>query len=95
MAHACDLANQVPDLNAIEQDFDALPSGLHGPWHDAPPSWYRFFPRLLASPPLLARLDCVGQLRAASKQRLDRRMGAISSQLLDAVENALRQILEL
>ncbi len=36
LAHACDLANQDPDLIAIEQDFDALPSDIQEPWHDAP-----------------------------------------------------------
>jgi mRNA-degrading endonuclease toxin of MazEF toxin-antitoxin module len=48
-------------------------------------------------------LDCAGQpavavvdqIRAVSKQRLHRQMGAISSEHLQAVENALRQILEL
>jgi len=58
---------------------------------------------LAASPPLLVPLDCAGgpavavmdQIRAVSKQRLHRRMGAISSEHLEAVENALRQILEL
>jgi mRNA interferase MazF len=57
----------------------------------------------LASPPLLVPLDCAGrpavavvdQIRAVSKQRLHRQMGAISSEHLEAVENALRQILEL
>ena len=57
----------------------------------------------LASPPLLVPLDCAGQpavavvdqIRAVSKQRLHRHMGTISSQHLEAVENALRQILEL
>jgi len=37
LAQACDLANQDPDLIAIEQDFDALPSDIQELWHDAPP----------------------------------------------------------
>ncbi|MDP2996077.1 MAG: hypothetical protein Q8N47_01235 [Bryobacterales bacterium] len=37
LAHACDLANQDPDLIAIEQDFDALPSDIQEPWHDTLP----------------------------------------------------------
>jgi mRNA interferase MazF len=57
----------------------------------------------LASPPVLTPLDCNGQpavavvdqIRAVSKQRLDRQMGTLSPEHLEAVENALRQILEL
>ncbi len=57
----------------------------------------------LASPPLLVPLHCAGQpavavvdqIRAVSKQRLHRQMGTISSEHLEAVEDALRQILEL
>jgi hypothetical protein len=37
LAQSCDLANQDPGLIALERDFDALPSGIQEPWHDAPP----------------------------------------------------------
>jgi mRNA-degrading endonuclease toxin of MazEF toxin-antitoxin module len=35
------------------------------------------------------------QIRAVSKQRLDRCMGTLSSEHLDAVEQGVREILEL
>jgi mRNA interferase MazF len=55
------------------------------------------------SPPLLVPLACAGraavavidQIRAVSKERLDRKVGIVSSEELGAVENGLRQILEL
>lgn len=56
-----------------------------------------------ASPPLLVPVRCgardvvavTDQIRAVSKQRLDQRMGALSSEHLEAVEEGVRQILEL
>ena len=54
-------------------------------------------------PPLLIPLVCAGrtavavvdQIRAVSKDRLDRSVGAVSREEMSAVENGLRQILEL
>jgi len=37
----------------------------------------------------------VDQIRAIAKERLDRRIGDLSPQHLEAVENGLRQVLEL
>lgn len=56
-----------------------------------------------ANPPLLVPVTCgeqevvavIDQIRAVAKERLDKRMGTISTAQLDAVEDALRQILEL
>jgi len=56
-----------------------------------------------AAPPLLVPLECGGraviavvdQIRAVAKERLQQRLGTISSGHLKAVEEALRQILEL
>ena len=55
------------------------------------------------SPPILVPVRCEGrdavavtdQIRAVSKERLDRRMGTISSEHLEAVEHGVRDILEL
>jgi mRNA interferase MazF len=55
------------------------------------------------SPPILVPVRCEGrdvvavtdQTRAVSKERLDRRMGALSSEYLEAVEQGVREILEL
>ena len=56
-----------------------------------------------ASPPLLVPVRAAGrdavavidQIRAVSKQRLDQRLGELSAQHLNDVEQALRHILEL
>ena len=56
-----------------------------------------------ASPPILVPLVCAGkpavavtdQIRAVAKERLQQRMGFVSSAHLNAVEEALRRILEL
>jgi mRNA interferase MazF len=56
-----------------------------------------------ASPPLLVPVRCanrdviavVDQVRAVSKERLERRMGELSPAHLNAVEQGLREILEL
>jgi mRNA interferase MazF len=56
-----------------------------------------------AAPPLLVPVSCAGreavavtdQIRAVAKRRLSRRMGALSSEDLLAVENGLRIVLEL
>ena len=56
-----------------------------------------------AAPPLLVPIDCAGraviavldQIRAVAKERLRERLGSISSQHLKAVEEGVRQILEL
>jgi len=56
-----------------------------------------------AAPPLLVPIDCAGraviavldQIRAVAKERLRERLGSISSQHLKAVEEGLRQVLEL
>jgi mRNA interferase MazF len=55
------------------------------------------------SPPLLIPLMCAGraavaiidQIRAISKERLDRIIGSVSNQEIEAVENGLRRVLEL
>jgi mRNA interferase MazF len=55
------------------------------------------------SPPLLIRVHCAGrdvvavtdQIRAVAKERLDKRMGELSREHLEAVEEGLREILEL
>jgi mRNA interferase MazF len=55
------------------------------------------------SPPLLVPVHCAGreavvvtdQIRAVSKERLDRRMGELSLKQLEDVEQALREVLEL
>ena|SRR5579862_8105059 len=57
----------------------------------------------LASPPLLIPVRCDGrdvvavtdQIRAVAKQRLDRRMGELSAGDLKAVEQGVREVLEL
>jgi mRNA interferase MazF len=54
-------------------------------------------------PPLLVRVKCAGkpavavidQLRAVAKQRLTQHMDTISAADLDAVEEAVREVLEL
>jgi mRNA interferase MazF len=56
-----------------------------------------------SSPPLLVPVVCAGrnavavvdQIRAVSKERLDRMIGAVSNGEMSAIENSLRQILEL
>lgn len=56
-----------------------------------------------ASPPLLVSVRCGGhdvvavtdQIRAVSKERLDRCMDTLSAEHLEAVEEAVREILEL
>jgi mRNA interferase MazF len=56
-----------------------------------------------ASPPLLVSIDCAGhaavavmdQIRAVAKERLEQRMGVLSSEHLAAVESGLREVLEL
>ena len=56
-----------------------------------------------ASPPLLVPVRCEGrdavavtdQIRAISKQRLERRIGLLSADQMEAVEDGVRQILEL
>jgi mRNA interferase MazF len=56
-----------------------------------------------ASPPLLVPVTCAGrhavavtdQIRAVSKERLESRLGELSPEHLAAIENSLRQILEL
>lgn len=56
-----------------------------------------------SSPPLLIPLTCAGraavaiidQIRAVSKERLDRIIGSVSNQEIEAVENGLRRVLEL
>jgi mRNA interferase MazF len=56
-----------------------------------------------ASPPLLVPIRCGGrdvvavidQVRAVSKMRLDRCLGELSPEHLEAVEQALREVLEL
>jgi mRNA interferase MazF len=56
-----------------------------------------------SSPPLLVPVQCGGrnavavvdQIRAVSKERLDRRMATLSVEHLEAVEQALREVLEL
>ena len=56
-----------------------------------------------ASPPLLVPVDCAGrtavavmdQARAVAKERLEQRMGVLSSEHLTAVESGLREILDL
>lgn len=56
-----------------------------------------------SSPPLLVPVRCDGrdvvavtdQLRAVAKQRLDRRLGNLSPKDLKAVEDGLREVLEL
>jgi mRNA interferase MazF len=55
------------------------------------------------SPPLLMPVVCDGrnavavvdQIRAVSKERLDRRIGLVSNEEMGAIETGLRQILEL
>jgi mRNA interferase MazF len=56
-----------------------------------------------ASPPLLVPVRCDGrdvvavtdQIRAVTKQRLDRRMGELSIEDLEAVELGVREVLDL
>ena len=56
-----------------------------------------------AAPPLLVPIDCAGraviavvdQIRAVAKERLRQRLGTITSEHLKAVEEGLRQVLEL
>ena len=56
-----------------------------------------------AGPPLLVPVRCAGrdvvavidQIRAVSKERLDRRAGELSSEHLEGVERALQDVLEL
>jgi mRNA interferase MazF len=55
------------------------------------------------SPPLLVPVVCAGraavavvdQIRAVSKERLDRMIASVSNEEMEAIENGLRQILEL
>ena len=55
------------------------------------------------SAPLLVRVRCDGrevvavtdQIRAIAKQRLDRRLGQLSSEDVNAVEQGVREVLEL
>ncbi|MCC6589294.1 MAG: type II toxin-antitoxin system PemK/MazF family toxin [Bryobacterales bacterium] len=57
----------------------------------------------LPAPPLLVRVGCDGrqvvavtdQVRAIAKQRLDRRLGELSPEDLKAVEQGVRDVLEL
>ncbi len=56
-----------------------------------------------AAPPLLVRVQCAGrsvvavvdQVRALAKERLDRRIEEMLPENLEAVEEGLRQVLEL
>jgi mRNA-degrading endonuclease toxin of MazEF toxin-antitoxin module len=56
-----------------------------------------------AEPPLLVPIECAGravvavvdQIRAISKERLQKRLDSVSADNLKAVEEGLRQILEL
>ncbi len=56
-----------------------------------------------AGPPLLVPIVCAGrsvvavvdQIRAVGKERLQERLDMVSDEYLEAVENGLRQILEL
>ena len=56
-----------------------------------------------ASPPILVPVRCGGhnvvavtdQIRAVSKQRLDRRMDTLSPEHLEAIEQGLKEILEI
>jgi mRNA interferase MazF len=56
-----------------------------------------------ASPPLLVPIECMGrsvvavvdQIRAIAKERLQKRLDSVSADHLKAVEDGLRQILEL
>jgi mRNA interferase MazF len=56
-----------------------------------------------ASPPLLIPVDCEGrpavavidQIRAMAKERLHRRIGVLSAQELAAIEDGVREILEI
>ena len=36
LVRACEIANQDPEVAAIEQEFDSLPSEMAEPWTDAP-----------------------------------------------------------
>jgi ubiquinone biosynthesis protein UbiJ len=36
LARACEIANQDPEVAAIEQEIDSLPSEMVEPWTDAP-----------------------------------------------------------
>jgi ubiquinone biosynthesis protein UbiJ len=36
LVRACEIANQDPEVVAIEQEFDSLPSEMTEPWNDAP-----------------------------------------------------------
>jgi len=36
LVRACEIANQDPEVAAIEQEFDTLPSDMTEPWTDAP-----------------------------------------------------------
>jgi mRNA interferase MazF len=57
----------------------------------------------VVSPPLMVAVTCAGraaiavvdQIRAVSKDRLDKPVSKISAEELDAVEEALRSVLEL
>jgi hypothetical protein len=35
LIHACEIANQDPEVREIEQDFDALTDAMPEPWEDA------------------------------------------------------------
>ena len=56
-----------------------------------------------AAPPILVSVECAGrsaiavvdQVRALAKERLDGRIGEMSPEHLEAVEQGLRQVLEL
>jgi len=36
LIRACEIANQEPDLKAVEMEFDALRDEIPEPWEDAP-----------------------------------------------------------
>jgi ubiquinone biosynthesis protein UbiJ len=36
LVRACEIANQDPEVAAIEQEFESLPSEMAEPWTDAP-----------------------------------------------------------
>jgi hypothetical protein len=36
LARACEIANQDPEIAAIEHELDSLPSEIAEPWSDAP-----------------------------------------------------------
>jgi mRNA interferase MazF len=56
-----------------------------------------------AAPPILVPVECAGrsvvavvdQVRALAKERLDRKIGEMSPEHLEAIEQGLRQVLDL